>query len=125
MYGLDGRLAGILCLARYLVVSSSKFDSVSSRNSEYTFAVLLICSGKKCSPIIILSTILHPNIDIILPLNVCFFPTMGILFCIMTLVMAINATVIPESALVCPQNFFQEVIIRNIIYVDLYDKDIE
>jgi len=40
-------------------------------------------------------------------------------------VIAMNATVTPENALVCPQNFFQEVIIRNIIYVDLFDKDIE
>jgi len=39
--------------------------------------------------------------------------------------MSINATVTPESALVCPQNFFQEIIVRNVIYVDLYDKDIE
>jgi len=67
----------------------------------------------------------HPHPNIILPLNVCFLPTMGILFCIMMFVIAMNATVTPESALVCPQNFFQEVIIRNIIYVDLFDKDIE
>jgi len=56
MYGLNGRLAGMFGQI-FSGISSSKFGSVSSWNSEYTSAVILICSERKCDAIIILSIV--------------------------------------------------------------------